>query len=103
MQGQTIIQNTFAEERKESVKPPSTNTLLIDPKMSIRQIQNSLVELQMEKVNLENQYNKIPQSHRKSFAQRDRKNFLQSEIEKLDKQINQAKLLIRRKKAQNLE
>ena len=64
----------------------------------INQVQNELVKLQIKREEYENEYTKIPESYRKSFAQRDRKNFLQEEIEKLNKKINEAKLFIRKKK-----
>jgi hypothetical protein len=53
---------------------------------------------QIQKQQLENEYSKIPESHRKSFAQLERKNSLKEQINTLDKQINESKLFIRREK-----
>ena len=66
----------------------------------IKQVELMLVKSQMQKQDYENEYNKIPESHRRSFQQRERKEFLKSQIDKLAQQINEGKLFIRRKKTE---
>lgn len=64
----------------------------------IHQVEQELLKYQMQKEEYENEYNKIPESYRRSFAQRKRKEFLSEEIDRLARQINEAKLFIRKKK-----
>ena len=59
-----------------------------------------LLKLHIQRQDYENEYNKIPESHRRSFQQRERKEFLNAQIDKLSQQINEGKLFIRRKRAE---
>ena len=65
---------------------------------SIRETEQMVLKFQIQKKDFENEYNKIPESHRRSFLQKDRKDFLSTQIDKLAQQINEGKLFIRRKR-----
>lgn len=87
-------------QKRLSLVPTQTMSIINtgDSHEKLHQIEHDIAKNQMQKEEYENELNKIPSAHRRAFAFRDRKNFLTSEIEKLDKQINEGKLFLRKKK-----
>ena len=81
--------------QSQSFIAPSTSGSTFE---QLQTIENELLKSQMQKEEYENELNKIPNSFRRAFAQRDRKKFLEESIESLSKKINEAKLFIRKKK-----
>jgi hypothetical protein len=69
-----------------------------DTPEDLHEIEHDLSKLQLEKVQLEDEYNKIPTSFRKSFSQREKKEDLKQKIDMLNKHINEAKIFIRKKR-----
>lgn len=72
---------------------PQLNTL--QKHELIKKLENSLLTFQMEKDRLQLEFEKIPESHRKSHNQLDRKQELENEIKLNDKNINMIKLKLK--------
>lgn len=64
----------------------------------LHEIEHELSKYQLEKLQLEDEYNKIPTSFRKSFSQKEKKDALKTQIDELNKHINEAKMFIRKKR-----
>ncbi|CAI2386739.1 unnamed protein product [Moneuplotes crassus] len=65
---------------------------------SLKEIQENLLKFQIEKQQLENEFNRIPQSYKRSFAQREKRDILENKIEEVEKKINETKLFLRKRK-----
>lgn len=95
------LSNLAAEPQKRMHHSISLDRLNHDMSGNIKDVERSLVDLQRERENVQNELNKIPDSYGKSRAQRDRRNYLESQFEQLSRQINEAKLFVRKKKESN--
>jgi hypothetical protein len=83
-----------AQELTQSV-PPKSQMNTQQKHTQIMKLENSLLTFQMDRDRLQGELEKIPESHRLSHNQKQRREELEKEIVLLDKNINTVKLKLR--------